>query len=187
VKLNEKIGQKFENNGIQDGGAAIIKSTKTWITSEPLGRFSPNLVGSFALVPSRERNAQKRYFSKSKMAADEKLKFTKKWITSKRFVRFASNLVCSIHSVPRTGLWSLNLEIHNPRWPPGAILKFTKTGITSEPLITWSDSRQIWQGASTGHRTGSEGVKNDLFQNPRWPPTTKWILLKIELHHNGTF
>ena len=77
VTLNEKIGKKFENNGIQDGGAAILKFTKSLITPEPLVRFSPNLAWRFVLTPSRQRKYQNRHFSKSKMAADEKTKFTK--------------------------------------------------------------------------------------------------------------
>ncbi len=135
---NEKIGQKFENNGIQDGGAAILKFTKSWITSEPLDWFSPNLVRSFALMPYRQCWSQNGYFSKSKMAADEKLKFTKNWITSKRFVLYTPNLARIIRFAPGTSLWSQNVEICNPTWPPAAILKFAKTWITPELLVLFS-------------------------------------------------
>jgi len=77
-------------------------------------------------------------FSKSKMAADEKLKFTQNWITLKRFILYAPKLTCIIYSAPGTSLWSQNREIPNPRWPSAAILKFTKTWITPEPLVRFS-------------------------------------------------
>jgi len=113
---------------------------KNLITPEPFVRFSPNLVRSFVLTLPRRRMGQNCHFSKSKMAADEKLKFTKNLITWKRFVLYAPNLVCIIYYAPGTSLWSPNLEIHNPRWPPAAILKFTKTyWRTVCPILTKCD------------------------------------------------
>jgi len=173
VAINKKIGQKFENNGIQDGGAAIMKFTKTWITSEPLDWFSPNLVRSFALMSYRQWRAQNGYFSKSKMAADEKLKFTENWITSKRFIVYAPNLAYIIHFAPGTRLWSEHRKIRNPRWPPAAITKFTKTWITPEPLVRFSPNlAQSFVLAPPRHRE----CKTAIFQNPRWPPTKNWNL-----------
>ena len=110
VMLHKAVGRKFENNGIQDGGAAILKFTKTWITSEPSVRFSQNFKLSFILPPGIHRDAPKWHFSKSKMAAYEITNFTKSWITSKRFIRSAPNLA----RTTRTGMWrkrSLAVEI----------------------------------------------------------------------------
>jgi GTP1/Obg family GTP-binding protein len=92
VVLHKAVGRKFKNNGIQDGGAAILKFTKTWITSEPSVRFWQNFMRRFLLQHCIQRYASKWHFWKSKMAADEMTNFIKTWITKKRLVQSAPNL-----------------------------------------------------------------------------------------------
>ena len=105
--------------------AAILKFAKARLTPEAFVRFSQNLAQSCVLAPHRHRKYQYRHFSKSKMAAEEKVKFIKNWITSKRFVRFEPDFVFSINSALATRVWSHNHENRNPRWPMAAMLKFT--------------------------------------------------------------
>ena len=90
--LHKMVGRKFENNGFQDGGDAILLFTKTWITSEPSVRFTQNFNWSFIFPPRVRQFAPKWNFWKSNMAADETTNFTKSWITLKRFVQSAPNL-----------------------------------------------------------------------------------------------
>ena len=98
--LRKLVWRKFKNNGIQDGGAAILKITNIWITSEPVVRFIRNFNRSFILAPRIQGNGPKWYFSKSKMAADEMTNFTKSWITLKRLALSAPNLA----QTTRTGM-----------------------------------------------------------------------------------
>ena len=132
------FGPKSQKFIIQDGRRPpywnFQKLNNSRTVSPILTKFGTDL----HLDTAQRQDVSNHNFSKSKMAADEKLKFTKNWITSKRYVLYAPNLVCIIHFTPGTSMWSQNVEIHNPRWPPAAILKFTKTWITPEVLIWFS-------------------------------------------------
>ena len=105
--LHKMVGRKFENNGFQDGGDAILLFTKTWITSEPSVRFPQNFNWSFTLVALKHWDDPKWHFSKSKMAADKITNFTKSWITLKRFNLSTPNLA----GTTRTRMWWKSLLV----------------------------------------------------------------------------
>ena len=110
--LHKMVGRKFENNGFQDGGDAILLFTKTWITSEPSVRFPQNFNWSFTLVALKHWDDQKWHFSKSKMAADKITNFTKSWITLKRFNLSTPNLAGTTRTW-RDWISSLEVKIGN--------------------------------------------------------------------------
>ena len=143
--------------------AAILKNTKNAMSAKLFVQFSPNLNSSFVTAPQWQLLGQKRKFSKFKMAAGLQLKFTNMRIAWKRLVRNWPNLAGITHSARPIGKYH-KFEFWNPRWPPAAILKNTKKAISSKPFVrfspnlNWSD---FW-------------VKNEIFQNARWPPGSNW-------------
>ena len=88
MTLNEKVGHKFENNVIQDGGAAIYKFTKKNLNNlRTVGLILTKFGTELRLDAIQTAVGSKQLFFK--MAADEKLKFTKNRTPSKRFVLYA--------------------------------------------------------------------------------------------------